>query len=244
MSEARVLVGVDGCKGGWVAAIEAAGQIRVETFPTFSALADDLHDDSVLVVDIPIGLPDHCFGGRGPERAIRPLLGKRRSSVFEVPSRDVVHLFIDPSIEYVAGYNLAKEKARATSTPPRAFARQGFGLFPKIREVDTYLVRDPSRASRIFESHPELAFRRLKGEALEFPKKEAQGIEERVSLLVSAGFKYEQLTGPLPSRTGRDDLLDACAMLTVARRVLAGTVERYPPEPVFDRFGLPIAIHV
>ena len=40
---------------------------------------------------MPIGLPDRVGpGGRGPERAVRPLLGERQSSVFSVPSRAAV----------------------------------------------------------------------------------------------------------------------------------------------------------
>jgi predicted RNase H-like nuclease len=41
---------------------------------------------------MPISLPDRIGpDGRGPERAIRPLLGARRSSVFAVPPRAAIY---------------------------------------------------------------------------------------------------------------------------------------------------------
>ncbi len=247
------LVGVDGCPGGWIAAVEDRSGVRVAVFRDFAGLSQSVGDDAFVAVDMPIGLPDHCHGGRGPEHLIRPLLGMRQSSVFSIPSRSAVYAASDAEIadDWSGAHRASCAVARATSTPARAVAIQGFGLFRKIREVDAFLRAMPARASRIVEGHPELAFWRLNGrKPLPQPKKVkgapfGPGLAERAALLAAAGVP-EHVLGDVPSgtRAARDDLLDACAMLTVARRLAAGTVERFPAEPPRDRFGLPIAIHL
>lgn len=249
-----VLAGVDGCPGGWIAAVEDSGIVRAKTFGRFAELAASLGDDALIAVDMPIGLPDHCFGGRGPEQLVRPLLGARQSSVFSIPSRDAVHACTDAeaAADWYGAHRACCAAARATSTPPRAVAIQGFGLFRKIRELDAFLRAAPGRAERIVEGHPELAFWRLNGRApLSRPKKVkgvpyGPGFDERAALLATQGFGADFLAA-LPSPAlgaARDDLLDACAMLTVARRLAAGVAKSFPPDPPRDRFGLPIAIHV
>ncbi len=249
-----VLAGVDGCPGGWIAAIEDGGTVRAKTFARFADLAASLGDEALIAVDMPIGLPDHCFGGRGPEQLVRPLLGARQSSVFSIPSRDAVHACTDAqaAADWYGAHRACCAAARATSTPSRAVAIQGFGLFRKIRELDAFLREEPGRAGRIVEGHPELAFWRLNGRApLSQPKKvkgapHGPGLAERAALLAAEGFDTSLLAAlPFPALgAARDDLLDACAMLTVARRLAVGAAESFPPGPPRDRFGLPIAIHV
>ncbi|MBX3529450.1 MAG: DUF429 domain-containing protein [Rhizobiaceae bacterium] len=249
-----VLAGVDGCPGGWIAAIENSGGVRTQAFGGFADLAASLGNGALIAVDMPIGLPDHCYGGRGPEQLVRPLLGQRQSSVFSIPSRDAVYACADEEFaaDWYGAHRRCCDVARNTSTPPRAVAIQGFGLFRKIRELDAWLRQERGRSARVVEAHPELAFWRLNGRRpLTQPKKVKgapyrPGLDERMALLAAEGFANGQLeTLPAPSfGAARDDLLDACAMLTVARRLAAGTVESFPPDPPRDRCGLPIAIHV
>jgi predicted RNase H-like nuclease len=61
------VVGVDGCPGGWVAAVPL---------------------DAVVAVDIPIGLPER--GWREADAAARKFLRGQASSVFSTPPRPVV----------------------------------------------------------------------------------------------------------------------------------------------------------
>ncbi len=60
---APVIAGVDGYKKGWMAAVDDGGSITVRPFPAFAGIAGYL-DLSLIVVDIPIGLPS-----RGSRRA-------------------------------------------------------------------------------------------------------------------------------------------------------------------------------
>ena len=161
MSNAPVLAGVDGCRNGWVAVVgPSPGNAivpRIALYPGFANLLADLPDDAIIAVDMPIGLPARITGsGRGPEQAIRRLLGPRQSSVFSIPSREAVYaepVFTDWQ-ETMAAHRRASAVARHTSDPPRGVAIQSYCLFPKIREIDALMTRELE--DRVFEVHPEL----------------------------------------------------------------------------------------
>jgi predicted RNase H-like nuclease len=72
------VAGVDGCRNGWVVALIRVdgGQARVRRVDRFSDIEALPEDPNIIAVDIPIGLPDRIgAGGRGPEHAVRRLLG-------------------------------------------------------------------------------------------------------------------------------------------------------------------------
>ena len=249
------LAGVDGCKAGWVAAIRRPGQVpSIEIFCRFEELVDALPGDAVIAVDMPIGLPDFTRkGGRGPEMAVRPLLGDRQSSVFSIPSRAAVYAETGAFTSLEAWYEAHRRAsivARETSDPPRAASIQAFGIFSKIREVDRLLRERPDLRGRIRESHPEVAFWRLNGgRAMSLPKKvkgrvHPPGMDERRALLARCGVDRTLLDGPSPQGAGDDDVLDAVAMLLVAERVAQGSAVPFPDPPLVDGHAIPIAIWV
>src|SRR5690242_9950489 len=152
------VAGVDGCRAGWIAVLMRANDPRTHRLVVAASLAeiaDAPEQPAVIAVDMPVGLPERTRGsGREPEQMIRPLLGQRQSSVFAIPSRRAVH---------AADYGEACAVALATSDPPRKVSRQGFAIFPKIREIDALLRARPELAATIYEVHPELAFWALNG---------------------------------------------------------------------------------
>ncbi|APF36390.1 MULTISPECIES: DUF429 domain-containing protein [Chelatococcus] len=236
------LAGVDGCPGGWVAALAPAAKPfvpRLLVVPRFEDLFSLVDAPAIVAVDMPIGLPERVgHGGRGPEALVRPLLGGRQSSVFSVPSRAAVH---------AGDYAAACATALATSDPPRRVSKQCFHLFPKIRELDALLRGRPDLAGRVFEAHPEVAFWRLNGErALDQPKKVKgrpwpAGLALRERLLRAAGFG-DGAFGLRPRGTGPDDVLDALANLTVALRIACGEARSFPDPPGRDGANLPVSI--
>lgn len=224
----------------------------MHVFAAFEELVASLPEDTIIAVDMPIGLPDSIGkGGRGPESLIRPLLGARQSSVFSIPSRVAVHAEPGP---FANGEELRDAHARAnlvarlTSDPAKSISIQAFCLFPKIREIDRLLIERPELRSRIIESHPELAFWRLNGEReMTSPKKikgkvSADGMEERKTLLARHGIRRYLLDARPPKGVGEDDLLDAAAMLLVAKRHAQGLARPFPDPPLADTHGIPIAI--
>jgi predicted RNase H-like nuclease len=236
------LAGVDGCRAGWIAAfVRTAGDdAHLRIVPRFADVLAAPEAPAIVAVDIPIGLPDRIGpGGRGPEAAIRPLLGARQSSVFSVPPRAAI---------FAADFAAACAAALAGSEPPRKVSKQLYMIAPKIREVDALLRAEPAHVARVREVHPELAFWRLNGErALDEPKKVKgacyePGLALRRGLLVGAGLPETLITTAAPKGAGADDLLDALACAAIARRIFAGKARPFPDPPGRDGYDLPVAI--
>lgn len=254
------VVGVDGCKAGWIAVRRDPGSTprnpdavpSAAVFPSFAALLDALPADATVAVDMPIGLPDLSQkGGRGPEALVRPLLGNRQSSVFAIPSRAALYAHTDgfTTIEaWYAAHRQASEVAKATSDPPRGVSIQAFGIFAKIREIDAVLIARPELPSRVFESHPEVAFCRLNSDqAMCLPKKikgviNPAGMAERKALLCQHGYIRDFLDRTPPRGAAADDFLDAAVMMLIAGRIASGEAKPFPDPPLADRFGIPVAI--
>jgi predicted RNase H-like nuclease len=220
------LVGVDGCRGGWVLAMSD------ESLSTLSfAVANDLGplfaradtDNVLIAVDMPIGLSDD--GPRACDLAARRLLGRPRgSSVFPAPCRG----------------------ALAATTYPRACAlsRRGLGvalslecfnILPKIREVDALMT--PARQTRVREVHPELVFALLAGtgRGLVPPKRTPEGERLRRRLLRGVAPRFDPVTVRRRlglSRVSRDDVIDAVACLVAAARIRRGEARVLPDGTV------------
>lgn len=236
------LAGADGYRGGWVVALvrPSGDEVQVRVVPRFGELLYATEKPAVIAVDIPIGLPERTGpGGRAAENAVRRLLGQRQSSVFSVPSRAAI---------YADDYRDACRRALETSDPSRKVSKQLFNIAPKIREVDRCLRDDPDAAPHVFEVHPELAFWRLNGgRSLDQPKKVKSrpyepGLALRRGLLIAAGLPADPVNAEPPQGVGPDDLLDALACATIARRIHAGTAEPFPSPPPRDRYKLRMAI--
>jgi predicted RNase H-like nuclease len=245
-----VIVGVDGCKGGWIAVSQtsALAAPNVQIHRDFISLVNAYAPDATICVDMPIGLPDQTTsGGRGPEQIVRAFLKKRRSSVFAIPSRSAVYASTPPFENgiYAQAHAKACLVAKQTSSPPIGFSIQAFGIFPKIRELDLLFRSDPALKSRIFESHPEFAFCRLNnGAEMQNSKATEAGINERRQLLEQFGFSPEFLQQPALPKSKIDDFLDACVMMVIAQRIRSSIAQPHPNPPYADAYGIPIAIWV
>ncbi|TRC92726.1 DUF429 domain-containing protein [Mesorhizobium sp. WSM4303] len=248
-----VLAGVDGCKAGWIAVRrDPDTESSVTVFPSFAELLDALPTDTIVAVDMPIGLPDFSQrGGRGPEALVRSLLGQRQSSVFSIPSRAALYADISDFTTVEAWYEAhrrASDVAKTTSDPPRGVSIQAFGIFAKIREIDALLIARPELRTRVYESHPEVAFCRLNGEnPMTLPKKikgvvNPAGMEERKALLCRHGYVRAFLDQKPPTGAAADDFLDAAVMMLIAGRIACGEARPFPDPPLADRFGIPVAI--
>ena len=225
-------IGVDGCKAGWVACFKIDQRLEFQVFANFKSLIAAFDDDAIIAVDMPMGLPDKVgHGGRGPEGLIRPFLGARKSSVFSMPSRSAV---------YAETYPEACRVAFETSNPPRKISKQGFYLFPKVRQLDLLLQADENLRGRLFETHPELIFCNLKCSTLDFGKKASEGAEERTHLLKSYGLPIAGW--PKVKGAAQDDIIDAAACLMTAERIASGQAKSFPNPPALDSFNIPIAI--
>lgn len=216
------LIGIDGYRGGWVAAVWAGGSINWLTAPTggFASLVDGA---AVICVDIPVGLADS--GWRACDLRAKELLGSARSRVFMTPPREVILLGLSAPNDEV--------QRLSQSLTGQGVSRQALGLASRILDVDGCLPD-----SRILEVHPELVFQRIAGEALP-SKKQANGVARRVSALTRAMPDVDVIVAleSCPGDVPIDDSLDALATLWTARRHVTGQSEGILALPEIDARG-------
>jgi hypothetical protein len=85
----RMLAGVDGCRGGWIAVIDDGGRLESRVFADWLRLMLEFQRATLIGVDIPIGLPGR--DSRQCDIEARRRLGPPRgSSVFPAPVRGVL----------------------------------------------------------------------------------------------------------------------------------------------------------
>ena len=217
--------GADGCKRGWIFVYQSDDKLDVMIATTVREALNRLPSETVLAIDIPIGLPNS--GDRPCCRQARTLVQARRSSVFPVPVRACLD---------ARTHDEAKEIHYRTDG--RKISAQSFAILPKIREVDELMRSDHSLRRRIYEMHPEVSFCRWKGEPMEYAKKEAPGYHEREALIdpVWPGERV-RLWDKIRGRARRHDVNDTFAALWTAARITKGaSVQLVSPEP--DQEGL------
>jgi predicted RNase H-like nuclease len=218
----RVL-GVDGCRGGWVAVALEQGRFAAARFATrFADLVDD--EATIIGVDIPLGSNGAV---RVADRAARRLLGRRGASVFDAPPRDVLD---------APDYATANRRCRERHG--RGLSAQAWNLAPKMLDVEPHWHHAPQR---IFEVHPELSFSTMAGSVVEEPKRTWAGQRTRARLLDEAGIRVPDELGPAGA-AGPDDVLDAAAVAWSAARIAAGEQRCVPDPAERDAANRPIAI--
>lgn len=229
------VLGIDGCRAGWFAIVNRDGHWSYTLAPSIDALLGDHAEAQRIFIDIPLGLADdqtrEC--DMLARRLLRPY---RHSSVFSTPVRDAVY-----AQNYTQACEINAQRAG------RKITRQAWNICPKIRVVDTWLRQHPGARSRVYESHPEVAFYALNDERpLETRKKSSEGQEQRLALLAQTIGDAHQLFGQAVNHYPRaqlqlDDILDAMVLA-----VMAGCSESehcYLPQPVpVDRYGLAMRI--
>jgi predicted RNase H-like nuclease len=254
------LIGVDGCRAGWVIAAsdETLAAPSFDIKPSFKDLLDALAGiRALIVVDIPIGLPTGAptdSGTRRVDGVARAFLGGRRgSSVFSAPCR--------PTLA-AGSYRAACEAEVRARGGGKGLSQQAYRIIPKIREVDEVVearhqwpVTDEAGVW-VREAHPEVIFAMLagggeRGHGLVHSKRRCAscrgmacpGEDDRLALLrpyfpdFDAHSAHQQLLRAYPRRpgasgavVGRDDAIDAVACLVTAHRILEGRALMLPPD--------------
>jgi predicted RNase H-like nuclease len=237
MSGVPLLAGVDGCRAGWLVVLARslardAQEHQVRLCASFDEVLHLEPAPAVIAVDIPIGLlTEPQPGGRDCDRLARRLLGRRASSVFTPPIRQLLDA---THYEHVRPYGVSV---------------QAFHILPKIREVDRLMT--PALQQRVYEAHPELAFRSLAGHPLASRKKTMAGREARLCLLEhipsplfhSIRPAYEHiLHGYKRIHVAPDDILDTYVLVWTALRIWHAHASRVPTVPPCDAKGLRMEI--
>jgi predicted RNase H-like nuclease len=219
-----MVVGVDGAPAGW-AAVELFDRqvVKASVFPDLRSLLDEYGSlAEVIAVDMPIGLTDE--GGRNADQAARAFVGPRlRSTVFPAPPRWALE-----ATDYAAARALRPDGAKGVGA-------QSFALVRKIKEIAALA----ETGATLYEVHPEVSFRALKGSPLDWPKKTSEGREERLELLEAVG-----ILPPLDPLLGASmvDVIDACAAAWTAYRIATKRAGVLPNAETLDWQPRPMTI--
>ena len=227
-------VGIDGCRAGWVAAFQLDGEPVLAVLETLSELSPHLSHETTVMIDMPIGLLNDDSSRQCDALARERLRPYRSSSVFGVPPRAVTRISDYP-----------RANALSRELTGKGLSKQSFYLFPKIRELDDWLV-DPERQGEWWECHPEVAFAQLNsGIALKASKKSVEGQAERMSLLADLPRADAALEGASENYKRKDllpdDCIDALVCLLTAERDQHQRI-LIPATPNKDERGLTMGI--
>ena len=234
-------VGVDGCRGGWFSVgFDGDGRCETKAFKTFEELLDCYEDAKLILVDMPIGLPEGP-GGRNADREARKKLRPRGSTVFPTPTRRTAQQAAESPKDFAAAGKVELESAK------KGISKQAFAIAPKIAEVDKLmLARGKVAKPCVREVHPELCFWGLNGrKPLKSGKKTEPGQTERLRILQEfeprAKDILDKASTCFPPKKGvaRDDILDALAAAVVAQRG-QDKLQSVPKVPQKDPRGLPM----
>jgi predicted RNase H-like nuclease len=207
-----LVAGADVTKGRWVIVVLRDGDFdRAIVTKNLADILGGTKGLEVLAVDIPIGLPEGKEH-RQCDLAAKAFLKPRSSSVFFTPPRPVLE-----APTYQEGNQLSWHDYE------RGVSAQAYALGQKILEVDPIAASD----DRVIEIHPEVCFRAMKGEPLEYSKHSWNGQAERRQLIAGAGIglpDHLSEAGQVPP----DDILDAAAAAWTAWRLAQGTAKVLP----------------
>lgn len=209
-------VGIDGYRGGWIAASLDGGGMTWAT-ATVAGIGTLIEDDVATGIDMPIGLLDS--GRRDCDALARQSLPGAWSRVFTTPPRVVLELGPDAPNE------LAQEVSRQAMG--QGISKQARALGPRILALDAVLAGRPGH--RVVEVHPELSFALLAGRVLD-RKKSPDGVEQRLTALSEWIPGARGLVALRPRDVPIDDALDALAALWSAVRWRDGLARSLPAD--------------
>jgi predicted RNase H-like nuclease len=227
----QTLIGVDGCKSGWVCVARRADRFDAWISPDISSVVSRGGAGSLIGIDVPIGFA-RCTS-RACDAAARVLLRERASTVFSPPTRAAL-----------AANSHAEACQINREMRGKGISLQSFGLYPKLREVDQFLASHPEQQHLLLEVHPEVSFALWHGRPMQHGKKTAQGRGDRMALIEKSwpGLVTQLRVDLGCSGYGSDDLLDAIAVLWSTIRYASRTHQAFPEHPEIDDRSLRMQI--
>ena len=228
-------IGVDGCRGGWIAAVIENGRLKIERYATIGDIAEKYPAFDEFLLDMPIGLPSSKNDIR-PDDIARRLIAPRTSTIFPVPCRKAV--YTDTYDERIR----ANKQTLGKSITPLTNA-----IIPKIREVDEFLNSHTQYKNKIRECHPEVCFAGLNGSVVISRKSTAEGLTERLQILreyLPELSETEIKDKAREHRCNEDDIADAICLAVTANLSVQGKTAVIPDNPSEDISGLKMQLVV
>jgi predicted RNase H-like nuclease len=228
-------IGVDGCKAGWFfVGLDDTEDWSIGLLAEIYGLSGLITKSQLILVDIPIGLPEYDKNERRCDLAARKVLKQRRSSVFPVPLRQAINC---NDYEHASRVNYEHTK--------RKLSRQSWEIAQKIKEMARFLL-GAETDKKVRETHPEICFWALNNyRAMRYNKKSRQGFNERLAILLKYCSYAEDIVKEAEHKyqrreVARDDIIDALIAAVTAR--FYPKLITMPKEVEYDTKGLPMEI--
>lgn len=225
MDHVRVL-GVDGCRKGWVGFVVDDRYTACRFAVTVGELVAELGKLDGIGIDIPIGLSEDAR--RAADVSAKAVIGRRASSVFFTPVRAAL-----------AAEAFSAANAESVRRTGQGISQQAYALRTKILEVAGWL---PGSPAPVWEVHPEVAFAIANDAPLRHSKRTWAGAEERRRILADHGIAVDGELLPGGGQAGVDDVLDAAVVAWSAGRLVRGEAVSFPDPPVVGVHGRQVAI--
>lgn len=230
------IVGIDGCKNGWVAVSISTTGVDIFRAQTLEFLMETVPTVHVILIDMPIGLATSIGEDTyRPEKLARKYIPKKASSIFKAPAEQAA---------YCTTYAEANEVNR--NILGKGLSKQSYHICKKIREVDIY-VKTSTHGEILMESHPEVCFARLhpSREPILENKQTSDGRKKRLEVLhiynpevVSEVESAFDISKDLQGIA--DDVIDAACLAIVAKRGVKDGFRTIPKAPQKNRHGIPM----
>jgi predicted RNase H-like nuclease len=228
-------VGIDGCKGKWIAVAISEESFEVDKFATISDICEKYNKADTMIIDIPIGLPQSIADIR-PDKIVRKRLGPKGSSIFDTPCRQAVY-----------AEDKAAARANNIEVLGKSLSEQSIAISKAIRQVDEFLNNNSEWKNRLLESHPEYCFMMLRnGKPVMENKKEKSGQGIRLEILRQlyplVDKVIEKYLNDVPYRKKLDDVIDALCLAVIGKLSVENGLKSIPEEPMEDSSGIKMQI--
>ena len=232
-------VGIDGCRGGWIAVNLTDTGFEVELYKSIEEICSKYMDSDSLLVDMPIGLPEDVKDIR-PDSEARTYLSGRTSCIFNTPCRQAVY-----EDNYFEASQINKHYLG------KGLSKQSFAICRHIREIDEFLEKVPEFKGRLRESHPEVCFAVLATRddfylPLYNSKHTEDGFWDRVDVMEEFYEKTRDFVSYISTHTvlknHRADCMDALCLAVSGLLGLRNGFASIPKVPAKDARGLNMEI--
>jgi predicted RNase H-like nuclease len=231
MHESESVVGIDGCRGGWVCCtLWPDNRFVFDLVDDTRALVKIIERCDVACVDMPIGIPSD--GERAVDRRAKKILGRYHARVFMTPTRSVL---AEPS--YADANRVSRE------TVGKGLSKQSWHLFPKVRAMDALLRENAGLRDRIVECHPEIALWGLSGRVVASSKATVEGFRERIGILRGAladpEAMFESARAQLARKDAKDDdIVDAMICAVTGTGLWSQSMSSLVEDTPSDIYGI------
>ncbi len=232
-------VGIDGCRGGWIAVNITDAGFEVEIYKSIEEICSKYADSNSLLVDMPIGLPENVKDIR-PDSEARTYLSGRSSCIFNTPCRQAVY-----EEEYFEASKINKHYLG------KGLSKQSFAISKQIREIDEFLEKVPEFKGKLRESHPEICFAVLASKddfyiPLYNSKHTEEGFWDRVAVLGEFYDRTREFVSYISShqllKSHQVDCIDALCLAVSGVLGINNGFTSIPNDPQKDARGLDMEI--